>query len=401
MTVVFGTLMDVGGARSQGTVTVSSLVTRAAHGAAATVVTKERHVLPLRNGEFVSPDLDPGPVRVEATTGGAFESWQVTLPEDGRHDLATLIETHVEYAPSVVGRVEAAAAEANRAAQAAGQSATRAGEVEQRIIAVESRIDGIVADGAEAVRAELQTEIAGIDQARTDARAAQAAAEEHATEAGEFAQQSKASVNAAAAAAGRAESAAGDAEESAGAAGESSTLSADAAAVAVAASVATMTYTGDGPPEGKVTAPVGAVYIDRVAATGGVRWIKATGDGPTGWRILWGDTGERDIRGLFPEGHQFTFCTIRRIGDVVYLSINSWRPPEDGASRHNGSLPAGFRSSAVYNFPGVIGGSPGGRFLVSGNNLTAYGLRATSDNFFTVSWTTKDPWPTALPGVPA
>ena len=177
MTVVFGTLKDVGGQLAQGTVTVSSLVTRPAHGSAATVITKERHVLPLRNGAFESPDLDPGPVLVEATTGGAFESWQVTLPEDGRHDLATLIEMHVEYPPSVVGRVEAAVADANRAAQAAGLSATRAGEVEQRVIVVESRIDGIVADGAAAVRTELQSEIAGVDQARVDALAAQAAAE--------------------------------------------------------------------------------------------------------------------------------------------------------------------------------------------------------------------------------
>lgn len=170
MTVVFGTLRDVGGQLAQGTVTVASLVTRPAHGSAATVITKDRHVLPLRNGEFVSPDLDPGPVLVEATTGWAFESWEVTLPEDGRHDLATLIETHVEYAPSVVGRVEAAAADANRAAQAAGLSATRAAQAEAEVVTV-------VADGAGAVRAELRTEIDGASQARVDAQAAQAAAE--------------------------------------------------------------------------------------------------------------------------------------------------------------------------------------------------------------------------------
>ena len=69
MTVVFGTLTDVGGQLAQGTVTVSSLVTRPAHGAASTVITKERHVLPLRNGAFESPELDPGPVLVEATPG--------------------------------------------------------------------------------------------------------------------------------------------------------------------------------------------------------------------------------------------------------------------------------------------------------------------------------------------
>ena len=173
MTVIFGTLMDVGGARSQGTVTVSSLVTRAAQGAAATVVTKERHVLPLRNGEFVSPDLDPGPVLIEASSGGAFEAWEVLLPEDGRHDLATLVEANVDYSPGVVGRVEAAAAAANRAAQAAGQSATRAADAEHRVALV-------VASAADVVRGELQVHIDGASQARVDAQAAQAAASGHA-----------------------------------------------------------------------------------------------------------------------------------------------------------------------------------------------------------------------------
>ena len=169
MTVIFGTLKDVGGQLAQGTVTVASLVTRPAHGAASTVITKERHVLPLLNGAFESPDLDPGPVLVEAASGGAFESWEVLLPEDGRHDLATLIETHVEYAPSVVGRVEAAAADANRAAQAAGQSATRAADAEHRVSLV-------VASAADVVRGEMQVQIDGATQARVDAESARVAA---------------------------------------------------------------------------------------------------------------------------------------------------------------------------------------------------------------------------------
>lgn len=524
MTILTGAFRDIAGKMAQGTVTLVSQVTRPAHSSAGQVVTEERHVIRLVDGAFVSPELDPGPIRLELSVSGAgdnFEVFEISLPEDGRHDLADLIDLTVDWSPGVIGRVEAAAADANRAAQAAGLSATRAAQAEAKVVTV-------VADGAEAVRAELRTEIDGTSQARIDAQAAQAAAEEsarqaklaadasrvdadraatvvstaagqlrmemqgyvnaatasevsaagsaqasansageslahadrakshadsaaqtktqidttaeqvardrdaaaasattasgHATTAGEArtgaeaardgavdaagraevgASEASAARDGAVDAAGRAESAAGDAEESAGSADESSTLSADAAAVAVAASVATMTYTGDGSPEGKVTAPPGAAYIDRVAATGGVRWIKATGTGPTGWRILWGDTGDRDIRGLFPEGHQFTFSTIRRIGDVVYLSIHNWRPPEDGASRHNDLLPAGFQPSAVYNFPGVIGGNPGGRLLVSGPTLTAYNLRAAAENFFTVSWATKDPWPTSLPGIPA
>ena len=177
MTVIFGTFRDIGGELSQGKVTLQSIITRPSHLSSSEVVTTERHEIMLRNGAFTSPELDPGPTRVHFRGNGGSEEWQVMLPEDGRHDLATLIEMHVEYPPSVVGRVEAAAADANRAAQAAGLSATRAGEVEQRVIVVESRIDGIVADGAAAVRTELQSEIAGVDQARVDALAAQAAAE--------------------------------------------------------------------------------------------------------------------------------------------------------------------------------------------------------------------------------
>ena len=119
MTVIFGTLKDVGGQLAQGTVTVSSLVTRPAHGAASTVITKERHVLPLRDGAFESPELDPGPMLVELNAGGAFESWEVTLPEDGRHDLATLVESQHVYEPPVVGAAQAAAQEAREAADEA------------------------------------------------------------------------------------------------------------------------------------------------------------------------------------------------------------------------------------------------------------------------------------------
>ena len=267
MTILTGAFRDIAGKLAQGTVTVSSLMTRPAHGAAATVITKERHVLPLRNGAFESPDLDPGPVRVEATTGGAIESWQVTLPEDGRHDLATLIETHVEYAPSVVGRVEAAAADANRSAQAAGQSATRAGEVEQRVIVVESRIDGIVADGAEAVRTELQSEIAGVDQARVDALAAQAAAEAAAASA---AADARAEVDPLIAVASGHESAAAESARQSQVSADAARVDADRAEVAVS--------TAAGQLRQEVQAHVTAATVAEANAAGSAAAAKTSAD---------------------------------------------------------------------------------------------------------------------------
>lgn len=52
---------------------------------------------------------------------------------------------------------------------------------------------------------------------------------------------------------------------------------------------------GTGSPEGVVTAVVGTKYIDTAATNGAIEWIKATGTGPTGWRVVFGDTGWRAI----------------------------------------------------------------------------------------------------------
>ena len=158
MTVIFGTLKDVGGQLAQGTVTVASLVTRPAHGAASTVITKERHVLLLQNGAFESPELDPGPVLIEAASGGAFESWEVTLPEDGRHDLATLVESQHVYEPPVVGAAQAAAQEAREAAG--------------RAVAVADGVDAVVAGAADSVRAVVAADADRAVDAREGAEAA-------------------------------------------------------------------------------------------------------------------------------------------------------------------------------------------------------------------------------------
>lgn len=177
MTVVVGTFRDIGGRLSQGAVTICSRVIRPAQLGEGQVVTTERHVMALVDGAFVSPELDPGPVRVELSAGGVFEAWDVLLPEDGRHDLATLLESHVEYSPSIVGRVEAAAEGASRSAAAAGRSASAAKQAE-------TRVNKVVSSTAEVLRGELAGEIERVASEQEKASVARVGAEAAAEAAG-------------------------------------------------------------------------------------------------------------------------------------------------------------------------------------------------------------------------
>jgi hypothetical protein len=49
---------------------------------------------------------------------------------------------------------------------------------------------------------------------------------------------------------------------------------------------------GVGYPNGVVTASLGAIYNDTNSTKGAMKWIKTTSSGNTGWRVLYGDTGE-------------------------------------------------------------------------------------------------------------
>ena len=60
---------------------------------------------------------------------------------------------------------------------------------------------------------------------------------------------------------------------------------------------------GTGYPEGKVAAPVGSTYIDTSATRGAIRWVKASGEGATGWKVEYGDTGRRVLASWDAEGN--------------------------------------------------------------------------------------------------
>lgn len=107
------------------------------------------------------------------------------------------------------------------------------------------------------------------------------------------------------------------------AAEDAANVSTEMSAIATTAAVLLNQYSGEGFPEGDVSAPVGAIYTDTAATAGAIRWIKTTGTGNTGWRVEYGDTGLRRVDTLFPgidttqAGHHGIY--MRRVGDRVTI----------------------------------------------------------------------------------
>ena len=186
--------------------------------------------------------------------------------------------------------------------------------------------------------------------------------------------------------------------------------------------------TGTGSPEGVVAAPVGTEYVDTAATNGAIKWIKATGTGNTGWRVLYGDTGVRDITleaiaaagsnpGLFnPSSTDWNTITARRVGERVTVRISYMWGATAGGVEVIAKLPHGFRPQGyrVLERPEQIGGDlsgwdygfiygpeevevgKAGNFEVSATCAASY-----YEGTFVYSYSTTDPWPTVLPGTPA
>lgn len=82
--------------------------------------------------------------------------------------------------------------------------------------------------------------------------------------------------------------------------------------------------TGTGFPNGVVAAPAGSIYVDKSLTCGALLWIKQTGTGNTGWRVLSGDTGWLDCNTVFDQLFDSsdpldTGCKIRRVNNTIYF----------------------------------------------------------------------------------
>ncbi|MBB3041237.1 pyocin knob domain-containing protein [Nocardioides soli] len=188
------------------------------------------------------------------------------------------------------------------------------------------------------------------------------------------------------------------------------------------------TITGTGSPEGVITAPVGSRYIDTNATNGAVEWIKATGSGATGWKVVYGDTGFRFLSRWDPAGvvtgwplsqswapvlGATGWIAAQRTGPMVQIWVRALRKLNHTTDRVHAdgyNLPPGmtpYQATPVLAQIGVgtvmtINVSTGGSLTRGYGNQ---GAPTTGDINQDVAWSypasSTAPWPTTLPGTAA
>ena len=84
---------------------------------------------------------------------------------------------------------------------------------------------------------------------------------------------------------------------------------------------------GIGMPNGRVTASIGTTYVDMEVTNGALKWIKATGTGNTGWKVVEGDTGWV-LGWQYKHDDNKNRMYFRRKNDVVHVKFE----PEIGKS---------------------------------------------------------------------
>lgn len=99
---------------------------------------------------------------------------------------------------------------------------------------------------------------------------------------------------------------------------------------------------GTGSPEGRISAEIGATYIDTAKTNGALKWIKTTDDGNQGWKVAEGDTGW--VLGWKQDkGVNTNRMYFRRKNDVVHVKFepkisDSVTTPEVNLILDNGSV---------------------------------------------------------------
>ena len=182
---------------------------------------------------------------------------------------------------------------------------------------------------------------------------------------------------------------------------------------------------GTGSPEGRITADIGTTYVDVNATNGALKWIKESGNGNTGWKVLIGDTGWRTLDLVSKFGN--SFVKIRRVNNLVTYQFGGLDRGLFGIVRRGGvgyvdqngtrgvrilqpdKIPEGFRSESS-----LIGnifddrGAPYGIFYVGGKSDSNFIHFTFNENIPTskdvtdirvgaISYLTDEAWPTTLP----
>lgn len=184
---------------------------------------------------------------------------------------------------------------------------------------------------------------------------------------------------------------------------------------------------GTGFPEGRITAEIGTTYVDVNATNGALKWIKESGNGNTGWKVLIGDTGWRTLNSVSKLGN--SFVKIRRFNNLVLYQFGGLQWGWFGIVRRDGqgyilqetdrerncfiifrdNIPIGFRTQSslignIYNDNGIVYGT----WYVGGaadqNHLRFQFLNPVPTDrdigdirVSAVSYITDEDWPSTLP----
>ena len=184
---------------------------------------------------------------------------------------------------------------------------------------------------------------------------------------------------------------------------------------------------GTGMPNGRVSAPIGTTYVDTAVTNGALKWIKESGDGNTGWKVLIGDTGWRTLNSLSRLGS--SFIKIRRVNNLVTYHFGGLQWGWFGIGRRGGpgfvghgssgnrgakvlgvdGIPYGFRTPISLVGPTFNDvGQPYGVWYLGGKSDSNY-IQFTFNNDIptdrdigdirvsAVSYITDEDWPTTLP----
>ncbi|MBS3177768.1 MULTISPECIES: hypothetical protein [unclassified Pseudoclavibacter] len=179
-------------------------------------------------------------------------------------------------------------------------------------------------------------------------------------------------------------------------------------------------------PNGVVTAAPGTIYRDTTVSNGllgtngASLWIKASGTGNTGWRVLDGDTGWRriDQQSFFKQSATTTLMPIistrgllvRRTGNRIdakgyRVTIDRTQEPSAGPWI---IPPSGFAPDGDLYWPWSRWDSTaqfglywsGTAFFASSGVQNPWAGTTNQLPTTTFSWTTAQAWPTSLPGTP-
>ena len=173
-----------------------------------------------------------------------------------------------------------------------------------------------------------------------------------------------------------------------------------------------------GQPNGRIAAPPGSTYTDTAVTCGAAKWVKMWGTSNTGWTVLYGDTGWRDIKTLLdPFWDSTSNIQLRRIGKTVYLRSNGLKVGDNPTGARSAlktlfpgkdDMPLGFRNAGWGTCHAAVNiGSTQLGAIYSSRGAHDFSIRVVpgvgnwtkgDSCSFNMSYVTENDWPTVLPG---